>query len=161
VGALYPNMTTSDERALALLHALLQIGRESEAGYVTAERQVPDAKLWREFEPYRKQRTKIVRELEQRIRDLRGDPNAAPSTAAVLHRNWIRLRTQADSAPNHAVLAEVERGEAFAVEAYRQALKEHDIDAATRQLFEHQYEFVQAAHDRVKQLLDREPSITM
>jgi uncharacterized protein (TIGR02284 family) len=151
-------MTTSDDRALSLLHVLLQICRDSEAGYETAERNIPDAKLWREFEPFRKQRGKIVKELADRIRNLRGDPDLPPSGAAKLHRAWIELRSMADPDANQAVLAEVERGEAFAVEAYRQALKEHDVDAATRKMFEHHYELVQAAHDRVKQLLDRSSS---
>lgn len=151
-------MTTSDDRALSILHALLQICEDSAAGYETAAQNVPDAKLWREFEPYRKQRQKIVRELQQRIRDLRGDPTTAPSGASALHRAWMQIRTMADANPNNGVLVEVERGEAFAVEAYRQALKEHDIDATTRRLLEHHYELVQAAHDRVQQLLDRTPA---
>ena len=157
--ALYQSMTTSDDRALELLHALLLVARESVAGYATAERNVPDARLWREFEPHRKARAKIATELEQRIRDLRGDPEQPPSAAAALHRRWIELRSSTASGPNHAVLAEVERGEALAARAFADALKEHDIDAATRKLFERQYEHVQAAHDRIKQLLERTPAI--
>lgn len=148
-------MTSSDDRALFILHALLQIGVDSVTGYEMAERTVPDAKLWREFEPYRKERARIVRELQDRIRDLRGDPGARPSAASSLHQAWLELRSVADARPNHGVLAEVERGEALAAAAYRQALKEHDIDAATRKLLERQYERVQASHDRMKQLLDR------
>ncbi len=151
-------MTTSDDRALSLLHALLQISRDSEAGYETAARNIPDARLWRELEPYRKQRAKVIRELVERIRDLRGDPDVAPSGASAVHRAWMQFRAMEDRAPNKAVLAEVERGESLATEAYKQALREHDIDAATRRLFERHYEWVQAAHDRVKQLLDRVPT---
>ena len=150
-------MTTSDDRALELLHGLLLVARESVAGYATAEQNVPDPRLWREFEPYRTARAKIVVELEQRIRELRGDPTQPPSGAAALHRRWIELRASGSSAPNHAVLAEVERAESMAARAFADALKEHDIDAATRKLFERHYERVQAAYDRIKQLLERTP----
>ena len=151
-------MTTSDDRALALLHGLLQICRESAKGYTTAESNVPDAALWREFEPFHKQRLKMIGELEDRIRDLRSDPSVPASGAAALHRAWIEFRATADERPNLAVLAEVERGEAITVDAYRQSLKEHDIDAATHKLFERHYEWAQTAHDRVKQLLERTQS---
>jgi uncharacterized protein (TIGR02284 family) len=148
-------MTTSDDRALSLLHGLLQLCRESVAGYETAEREVPDAKLWREFEPFRKQRMGMVEELEQRIRDLRGDPDTAPSGVAALHRAWLSLRAEADPSPNRGVLAEVERAESLLAQAYAQGTKEHDIDASTRRLTERHYELAQTAASRIRQLLER------
>jgi uncharacterized protein (TIGR02284 family) len=151
-------MTTSDDRALEILHTLLLMTRESAEGLTVAERNLPDAKLWRELEPYRKQRYKCIEQLEQRIRDLRGDPDIAPSGVAALHRAWLQLRAQLDGDPNQGVLTEVQRGEALVVAAFRQALKEHDIDAATRKLLEQLYEVVQTAHDRVRQLRERLPS---
>ena len=151
-------MTTSDDRALEILHTILQMARESAEGLAVAERNIPDAKLWRELEPYLKQRYKLIEELQQRIRDLRGDPDIAPSGVAALHRAWLQLRAQFDEDPNQGVLAEVQRGEGIVVAAYQQALKEHDIDAATRKLLERQYERVQAAHDRVRHLRERLPS---
>ena len=153
----YGSMTTSDDQAVPLLHALLQVCRDSVAGYATAERDVPDARLWREFDPYRKQRERMLRELEHRVRDLRGDANVMPSAASALHREWMELRAATESNPNHAILAEVDRAERFAVTAYRQALKEHDLDPTTRRMIERHYEWAQAAHDRVRQLLEREP----
>jgi uncharacterized protein (TIGR02284 family) len=42
----------------------------------------------------------------------------------------------------------------MAVMAYRQALEERDVDKQTREVIQRQYEFVQAAHDRIRQLRD-------
>jgi hypothetical protein len=42
----------------------------------------------------------------------------------------------------------------MAVMSYRTALAERDVDQQTRELIQRQYEFVQAAHDRVRQLRD-------
>lgn len=148
-------MTTSDDRALALLQALLHICRDSAEGYATADRDLPDREIAAELDRYRQQRLKIIRELENRIRELRGDPDASPTAAGAVHRAWIDARGVAAANPTEALLVEIERGEDLAVDAFRQALKESDIDAATRRLLEHHYELVQAAHDRVKQLRDR------
>ena len=148
-------MRTSDDAALALLHSLLRIWRDSAEGYATAARDVPDAEVSRLFERYRSERMKMVKELEERIVALRGDPNVNPSIAGVVHRAWMDYRAGNDDNPTHSLLAEVERGEDMAVDAVKQALKERDIDAATHHLFERHYELVQAAHDRIKQLRDR------
>ena len=42
----------------------------------------------------------------------------------------------------------------MAVMSYRDALAERDIDEQTRDIIQRQYEFVQAAHDRIRQLRD-------
>lgn len=148
-------MTTSNDRTLALLHALLRICRDSAEGYARAERDLHDREIAGELEGYRHQRQKIVAELEHRIGELRGDPKASPTVPGALHRAWMDLRSLTNPHPNEALLTEMERGEDVAVDAFRQALDEPDIDAATRRLLEHHYELVQAAHDRVKQLRDR------
>ena len=54
----------------------------------------------------------------------------------------------------HAVLSECEKGEDRAVDAYREALRGRDVDPQTREVIQRHYEFVQAAHDRVRQLRD-------
>jgi uncharacterized protein (TIGR02284 family) len=153
-------MTNSDDRAVTLLHALLQVARESLNGYTTAERNVPDAKIWRELEPYRKTRMKLVTDLEERVRVLRGDPDQPPSASAALHRRWIEFRTMVDEDPNGAVLAEVDRAERFATQVFADACKEHDVDPHTRKLIERGYEEVSTASSRVKQLLERAESAT-
>lgn len=148
-------MTTSDDAALAILQELLSVSRDSVEGYATALRDIADQEIARELETYRTRRSKIVDELAQRIRDLRGDPDARPTAAGAVHRAWMDARAGSEANPDQAILAEIERGEDLATDAFRQALKEHDIDATTRRLIEGHYEQVQAAHDRVKQLRDR------
>ncbi|MEO5959173.1 MAG: PA2169 family four-helix-bundle protein, partial [Opitutaceae bacterium] len=54
----------------------------------------------------------------------------------------------------HAILIECERGEDVAVKTYVAALAEPDMDVETRRLIQTQYESVQAAHDRIRQLRD-------
>lgn len=148
-------MTTSDDAALAILQGLLRLSRDSVEGYLTALRDIADDGIAKELERFRAQRAKMVDELAQRIRDLRGAPDPRPTVAGAAHRAWIDARAGGEANPSQTILAEIERGEDLAVDAFRQALKEHDIDATTRRLIEAHYELVQTAHDRVKQLRDR------
>ena len=148
-------MTTSDDDALALLQSLLRICRDSAEGYATAMHEVVEPELNRVFHEYHQQRQKLCTELTQRIRDLRGTPDETPTATGTLHRAWMNLRAGTARAPSEAVLAEIERAEDLAVEAYREAEKLRDIDAITRRLVERHYEVVQTAHDRIRQLRDR------
>ncbi len=148
-------MQTSDEGTLTRLRLLLRITEDSEQGYVTAEQGLSDIDLVRELEKYRKERSKIAAELRKRIRDLRGDPDVGTTAVGALHRRLIEVRAEHSANPTEAVLSEVERGEDVAVDAFRAALRQTDIDALSRKALEHHYELVQAAHDRVKQLRDR------
>lgn len=151
-------MQTSDDAALALLHSMLRICRDSAAGYETAARDVLEPELAKEFERFRADRLRIVKEIEDRLVALRGDPHANSTVAGAAHRAWMDFRSGSSDHPTQALLEEVERGEDLAVDAIRQALKERDIDVATRRMFEQHYERIQGAHDRIKQLRDRAAS---
>lgn len=148
-------MTSSDDRALELLHGLLLLCRESARGYAAADRNVPDSSVWRELEPFEHDRLDMVKELSDRIRDLRGDPDLPPAGIGSTLRVSIEFRARGENEPNSAVLAEIERSETIVVEAYKRALAETDIDALTRKLLERQYEQVQTAQSRIRQLLNR------
>jgi uncharacterized protein (TIGR02284 family) len=146
-------MITNDDTALLLLKDLILAGRNAERGYQLAADRVKLPELVELFESYALQRRKFLGELEERVRTLRGTPPSAGSTAGgALHRGWMELTADVASAEAHALLAECERGDALSVKAYAAALGEADVDAQTRQLIQEQYEQVQAAHDRVRQL---------
>jgi uncharacterized protein (TIGR02284 family) len=149
-------MKTTDEYSLRVLNLLIQAGEDAERGFQNAATAVKEPELARLFAEFAAQRTKFVAELQQRVRALRAEPLGGDSLAAAAHRGWTNLRAAIASNETHAILVECERGEDAAVGAYAQALKEHDVDGQTRTLIQSQYELVQAAHDRVKQLRDSE-----
>ena len=86
---------------------------------------------------------------------MRGEPRAQGSFAGGVHRKLMELEAATAEHIDHTLLAEIERGEDFAVMAYRDALQTRDLEERTRKLIQQQYEGVQAAHDRVRQLRDR------
>ena len=100
------------------------------------------------------QRMKFVDELTARVRTLRAEPARRGSVAGATHRAWMDAKAANASAQAHAILSECERAEDLALKAYRESLQTADVDAQTHTLVQRQYEAVQLAHDRVKQLRD-------
>jgi uncharacterized protein (TIGR02284 family) len=147
-------MKLSDDTALNGLNQLLQVCRASQRGYQQAVTNASDPDLARLFSDYAGQRSKYIAELEDRIRTLRSDPAQGTLPGASMHQGWMEVKSASAFAPLHALLEECERGEDMAVAAYRTALQQRDMDEQSRRLIQRQYEGVQAAHDRVRQLRD-------
>lgn len=148
-------MIKNDDQALLSLNALIHAGRDAEAGYLAAADIVAEPELVQLFAEYALQRAKFIQELEERIRTLRSTPEKGATLAGEVHRGCMGIK--ADTEPNqaHAILCECERGEDLAVAAYADALKQQrDVDNQSLEIIQRQYEQVQAAHDRVKQLRD-------
>jgi uncharacterized protein (TIGR02284 family) len=153
-GRLYGCMTTNDNKTLLVLNSLIRAGRDAEQGYLAAADGVTEPELVQLFAGYALQRAKFVGELQERVRLLRGTPENNGSLAGEVHRTWMEFKAAIEANDTHAVLSECERGEDMAVMACREALAERDIDNQTRGIIQRHYEFVQAAHDRVRQLRD-------
>lgn len=147
-------MTTNDDTTLRVLNELLMACRDAEQGYQAAADAVPAPELVELFEGYALQRGKFVVELQDRIRVLRGTPVKGGSPAGALHRGWMELKTAMASNETHALLAGCERGEDMATKLYGAALRDTAVDPQSRALVQRQYEQVQAAHDRIRQLRD-------
>ena len=147
-------MIMTDDKAIAVLNSLIGAGRDAERGFLAAADGVSEPELVEIFSHYAVQRAKFASELEDRVRTLRGEPVKGGSVLGEVHRGWMGLKAAVDSNETHAILAECERGEDMAVMAYRHALAERDLDKQTREVIQRQYEFVQAGHDRVRQLRD-------
>ena len=151
---LYGHMTTNDNETIAALNVLIQAGRDAEQGFLAAADYLPDPELVQMCAGYGVQRAKFVAELQDRVRTLRGQPAQNGTAGGEVHRAWMGLRSVMETKDIHAILAECERGEDMAVMAYRDALAVRDMDKQTREVIQRHYEFVQAAHDRVRQLRD-------
>ncbi len=151
---IYCGMTTNDEKTVLILNELMLAARDAEQGFQAAADRAQKRELIELFAAFSLQRAKFAKELEQRIRTLRATPARLPSPLAAAHRAWMNARMAFESNQAHALLAECERGEDLAVKAWATALKDPDLDGQTRDLVQVQYEQVQAAHDRIRQLRD-------
>jgi uncharacterized protein (TIGR02284 family) len=147
-------MTTDDKKTALILNDLMLAARDAAEGFKNAADHVKELELMQLLAGYAEERMGFARELEERLRTMRYEPARLPNPAAAAHRVWMDLRAAIESNDTHALLAECERGEDFSVKAYAAALQDRDMDELSRQLIQRQYEQVQAAHDRIKQLRD-------
>ena len=147
-------MNISNDKNISVLNDLIETCKDGQQGYATAAKDAKDAELARVFSHYAAQRSNYIRELQQRVRALGGDPDKHGSISGSLHRGWINLKAAVTTNEPHAVLAECERGEDAAVKNFREVLQGAELDTETRAIVQRQAAGVQEAHDRIKQLRD-------
>ncbi len=150
-------MTVSTEAAKTL-NNLIETCIDGQNGFKTAADALQSTELANELRNYSEQR----RQFAVRLQDLVGVSDEKPAThgsaSAALHRGWMNLRTAIGSNDRHAILAECERGEDSAVEAYRDAISDDSLPPVARELVQSQFGAVKSTHDRIKALRDSSQS---
>jgi len=147
-------MNATIDHVITVLNDLVEVLKDGEYGFKTAADDAKAPELKRLFQNYSNQRAEFASHLQARVLALGAPVEKHGSVTGSLHRGWINLKAAISTNEPHAVLAEAERGEDAAVEAYKKALDTDDLDAETRALISHQYGAVRAVHDRVKELRD-------
>ncbi|HEY7090943.1 MAG TPA: PA2169 family four-helix-bundle protein [Tepidisphaeraceae bacterium] len=135
------------------LNDLIETCIDGQRGFQAAADAVESPDLKGELMRYSEQRGDFAAELQRLVGSSGEEPKHSGSLSGDLHRGWMNLRKALTSQDQHAILAECERGEDSAVQAYRDALDE----ALPPQLalpVASQYQTIQSTHDRVRDLRD-------
>jgi uncharacterized protein (TIGR02284 family) len=141
------NSESTSDTVNDLLHVLAD-GRE---GFSKAAEGVQDPNLRALFSHYASERAQMAEEL---LRFTPADREEKKSTiSGAMHRGWIELKSVLTSGDDHAILAECERGEDHAVEAFNNALKQ-ELPRGIRQKVQSQATRVLDAHNKVRELRD-------
>jgi uncharacterized protein (TIGR02284 family) len=133
------------------LNQLIQICKDGESGFRTCAEAVQDQNLRRLFESYSQQRAELAAELQLEVRRLARDPADTGHMTAAVHRTWIDLKGTLTGTDDAVVIAEAERGEDQAVEAYQDALSS-DLPGELRTVVERQFMEIKQAHDHIRLL---------
>ena len=136
---------------ISTLNDLIETSRDGEEGFRTCANGVKSVQLKQMFEHAGSRCAQAVGELQAKVRSLGGDPETRGSVSGSLHRGWVNIKSTITGMNEAAVLAECERGEDVAKQAYEDALKK-DLPADVRSMVERQYQGVKQHHDRVRQL---------
>jgi uncharacterized protein (TIGR02284 family) len=150
-------MSTSDTKAISELNELIEFCKDGQNGFATAAEGVKADALKSELKQYSEQRAQFAEDLRRQVQALGGKPEAHGSTVGAMHRGWIDLKTALTQDDDHAVLAECERGEDAAKEAYEKAVNGTDIPGTILPIIQKQYEQVKETHDRIRELRDGVP----
>ncbi len=144
-------MKTAD--TLNILNDLIQINKDGQEGFLDASENVKNPELKALFAKYSLHRSKFAGELQQQVTELGEEPEKDSTIAGAIHRGWIDLKAAFTKGDDYSILAECERGEDHAVEAYHEAL-EAELPANIRALIEDQAAVVQGAHDDIRDRRD-------
>ena len=142
-----------NHRIVNVLNGLIEISRDGADGFRTCAEDAEDQALKLYFENRAQSCEQAIHELSVEVRRYGGDPDTGGTATGTLHRAWVDLKAAITSRDNLAVLEECERGEAAAVLAYENALRE-ELPAELRALIDLQCDGAKRNHDRVRQLRD-------
>jgi uncharacterized protein (TIGR02284 family) len=140
---------------LTTLNKLIEILKDGQKGFQAAAADVDNSELKTLFSQYSLQRSTFAGELQALAQSLgESDPPDSGSVAAALHRGWMDIKAAIASKDEHAILAECERGEDFAVAAYKEALEQPGLPMNVVDTLRTQAAQVKSVHDHVKKMRD-------
>ena len=136
------------------LNDLIKITKDGQEGFRNASENVRDHALKAVLSKYSLQRAKFAGELQQLVIGLGEEEAKESDLLGALHRGWINLKAAITKGDDHAILAECERGEDVAKDAYKHALENDDLPRNIRDTITAQSIEVQTAHDDIKSRRD-------
>jgi uncharacterized protein (TIGR02284 family) len=141
------------DKTVSIVSDLIERCKDGREGFRKAAEDVKDQDLKNLFKDYSLQRDQMITELQNELHKIGKTQDESGSLTGTMHRAWIDLKTALSSNDRKRVLEECERGEDYAVSAYKKALKE-DLPTPISSLVQDQYQRVQSAHDQIRSLRD-------
>ena len=137
--------------AISTLNSLAETCADGAEGFKQAADGLQSPKVKEIFRNYSQQRERFATELRSEVERLGGSPATGGSASGAAHRGWINIKSAVTGRNDDAIIAEAERGEDVAVEAYQKALKA-DVPLDVQSKIQQQYGQVKAAHDQVRDM---------
>jgi uncharacterized protein (TIGR02284 family) len=139
---------------ISTINNLIETLKDGQKGFEGAADAVNDPQLKSLFTEYSQQRSRFASELQTQARSAgEAEPEIGGSAAGAMHRGWINLKSVITSGDAAAILAECERGEDEAVQAFEKTMRD-DLPSPVRDIVSRQYSEIKSAHDRIKNLRD-------
>jgi uncharacterized protein (TIGR02284 family) len=104
------------------MNGLIETCRDGELGFLTAAAHVQSPALKELFGQMSAQRARIAADLTPHAQRLGGDAAGDGTNAAALHRHWIDVKSALRRHDDHAILVEVERGDAVTLRTFEDAI---------------------------------------
>jgi uncharacterized protein (TIGR02284 family) len=140
------------ETDVATLNSLIETTVDSIDGYRRSADEAPDSRFAPEFRARAQEREQVVATLRDEVRRLGGTPEEDGSLLAAAHRAFLTLRDRITGSDDHAVIAEVDRGESFLNAKWEAAIKNDKLSPEIRDTIGRCYDSIRAGHDRWEQV---------
>src|SRR5437588_426699 len=113
---------TMSSGSTGVVNELIQTCVDGQKGFEAAAKAVDDPTIKDELVGYSWQRQQFATELKSRMKAFGEEPSERGSIAGAVHRGWMDVKSAFGGSSGHSILAECERGEDQAEEAYRKAM---------------------------------------
>jgi uncharacterized protein (TIGR02284 family) len=141
----------AERTELGVLNHLLETCRDGERGFRFAAQHATDPEVREIFTTLAAQRASFAEELAPHVRRLGGQANTSGTTAGVIHRGWMNLKDALSNHPDDMLLAEAERGERAAIDAYAGAL-DGMLPPTVTDVVERQHTTIRGAYARLAEI---------
>jgi uncharacterized protein (TIGR02284 family) len=113
----------AERTELTVLSHLLETCRDGEQGFRFAAQHAVDGDVRDLFTTLADERARFAEELVPHVHRLGGQAVEAGTTAGAIHRGWMTLKATVTGHHDTGLVAEAERGERHAIQAYAEALR--------------------------------------
>jgi uncharacterized protein (TIGR02284 family) len=141
-----------NDHDIKTLNSLIETTLDSADGYAEAAKDAKSQPLIALFRERSAERRQVAAALQNRVRQLGGEPGEDGTVLASAHRMFVNLRTSLTSNDNKAVVDEVERGEDHIKAKFEDALKDTDVSPDTRVAVADAYTSVRNGHDQMRDI---------
>src|SRR3954470_14827673 len=144
--------TTTTKETIDVLNDLVAINNDRITGYEKAleETKGKDGDLKNLFTSMIDESRKIRLDLAAEVQALGGEYERGTTASGKLYRAWMDVKAVFTGHDRYTVLANCERGEDAAQNAYKAALEENHVPAYIRTLLSEQKQTLKASHDEIK-----------
>ncbi|WP_340266016.1 ferritin-like domain-containing protein [Sphingobium mellinum] len=140
------------DSSISLLNSLTKTTLDSMKGFKDAADDAESTRYSSMFADFARERSAVATALQAEVRRLGGQPEDDSSFLAAAHRTFMDLKQAFTGKDDKAIIEEVERGEDYIKGKFEEALRDTDLDPASRAVVERAYQSVKAGHDRASQL---------
>lgn len=144
-------MAINTDEIYTTLNDLIETCQDGERGFREAAEGTRNPQTREIFLEYARQRAGFASELQMLVTELGGRAKKSGSMSGALHRGWMNLKQAVSGNDEAGIIAEAERGEDAAVEAYRKALAK-DLPSDIQEVVDRQYRAVLDSHDRIRSM---------
>ena len=138
----------SQSHDISVLNSLIETTIDSIDGYRRSAEEATNGRFSEAFRRFAAEREQVVAKLRDRVRELGGTPEDDGSILAAAHRQFLSLRDAVTGCADHAVIAEVDRGESYLNGKWETALRDDELAPETKSLIRESYDSIRAGHEQ-------------
>jgi len=142
----------SIDSTISTLNGLIKTTLDSMKGYEDAAKDAESTQFATMFADFARDRSAAATDLQEEVRRLGGNPEDDSSLLAAAHRTFMDLKQAFTGKDDKSIVQEVERGEDHIKAKFENALRDTDLDPASRPVVERAFQSVKEGHDRMSQL---------